>query len=207
MAREEFETFEKGDRLSASWVNTVSRVCGRFARIVGAGSTNIMSHGDTLFITTPPPFVQQLYEITAALNDNFEIKPRWYNRDDTKWETDTDHSGFELDGNATGALSGSFWAGDLTGASLEIGMMISAYFDPQLDVFIPINRSAFWRFIMISASGALRNVTKLKMDGTNTGQVVQARDPLNIFSELGVSDVGIMLEQNSFYYLFQAPCP
>lgn len=119
-----FPKKKPGDGLSAEHVNALSEVAhsqaypnmGSFSHGTGKGTANL------------PPFVQRVVVVTDIEFDGdedlYSIQMRYWNEDDGVWDTDT-----ELDGE---------YPLDPLNLSVEVGDVLSAYWDPQRDAFIPL---------------------------------------------------------------------
>jgi hypothetical protein len=130
---EQYPDKKKGDRLEASHVNALNEA----ARLVTGRGPGSFGYGQDGKNANLPPFRQQRVIVVAedfgigqadGVQDQYEIRMRYYDIDDDTWKTDDEGSTQFLDATDTGD-------------TFEEDDKLNAYWDPQRDMWVPFNSS------------------------------------------------------------------
>ena len=133
MAREIFPKVQPGDRLSAERVNELSGIArdqstkwqGSFVQGRENATSNLPPHAQRIVIIT---------EVTDQTQLLFECRLRFYNSTATAWETDDTQGPFVLDEGSFGNEG----ADRETGSLLQVGDLVTAWWDDQREAWIPV---------------------------------------------------------------------
>ncbi len=157
MPRETFPDKQEGDILGAGHVNKLNRVARDFTSMFGGGF-GFTKEGQQANL---PPFIEMPIEVITLScdgdDDLVEIRPLYYDFDDSKWKRNDEAGPYCLDPTVYGDTSTDPPSGIL---DLVIGDRLAAFWDVQRFMFLPINATPAGcdtiHFTIISADCVLK---------------------------------------------------